>query len=69
MGTIVVLLLLGWLAATAALTIGVGSRGGRTRSNDAAATRTMMGRDEGVSPTAIVVGSVPDSPAAPARLD
>ena len=70
MGTIVVLLLLGWLACTALLTIGVGgSRDPRTRSDKVVRQGTMTSGDQNVSPPAMAIGPAQEASGSPAGVD
>jgi hypothetical protein len=66
MGTIVLLLLLGWLACTAVLTVGVGSRERATQRD--AELRSVSGQQETRS-NSVVVGSTQETSGAPAGID
>jgi len=75
MGTIVLLLLLGWLACTAVLTIGVGSREratGRDSKLRMASGRQVTQSSGGVKDSPrppVVVGSTQETSGAPAGID
>ena len=75
MGTIVLLLLLGWLACTAVLTIGAGSRGRATgqdsESRGASGQQVTSSKDrlKDLPRPPMVVGSTEGTSSAPAGID
>ncbi len=70
MGTIVVLLLLGWLACTALLTIGIGGpRGPRMQSGTAVEHGTSGSGEQDVSSPAMAVGSSSEAPSTAGGVD
>ncbi|MGO8951703.1 MAG: hypothetical protein ACLQUY_29420 [Ktedonobacterales bacterium] len=70
MGTIVVLLLLVWLACTALLTIGVGgARDPDSRSREVTRHTSTISGEPDVAPPPVVVGSAPEASSAPAGTD